>query len=487
MGSSTNKILAVTALGLVVGCDAGPADADVRALPAPGKADAQTSGLPMITEYIEASFGFNKGIELYNPLPFAVSMDDCTVRVFSNGRSEPNLRVSLEGSVMDAAGTLTVCHPSETAFGGCDVESGSLNFNGNDAVDLACDFGNGPVTLDVVGVAGDNPGSSGWVVDEAAGVRTRDMTLRRACSVDAGHDSFETVQWEAAGKDAFDDFGTHVVCDGEPTPQPLACSLGEGILGGPAGAIWDGEHPEFGVDMHETVFANYTARTGEMLQEAYTHFASFSGGEDVQDPAEALAAVARDNTSEIAYFRILDTDTSVEYDAVRYRANDATWHSIVKIAGTDDTMAFSFDGEFFGCDPSFCSGGDVTRPFFEQLDEDFQPIDRYSVLEQTLVLDWFQRRDRVFRSGDDETLLTAAWAAHTGQQLSSTEVLEQIARDGTGTLVYEFITGPTEDYEGVVFTLDDATTHGMLAVEDSIDVEALTFDGEVIECAPPPA
>jgi hypothetical protein len=472
---------------LAAACDAAPAGPDVRALPAPGKADAQTSGLPMITEYVEASFGSNKGIEIYNPLPFAVSMDACAVRVFSNGRSEPNLRVQLEGSVMQPAGTLTVCHPSATVFGDCDVESGSLNFNGNDAVDLACDFGNGPITLDVVGVVGDDPGSAGWVIDEAAGQRTRDMTIRRACSVAAGHDSFEADQWVAAGKDAFDDFGEHEPCASEPGPEPTACSLGADILGGPASAIWEGAHPEFDVHIHETIFANFTARTGQLLFEAYTHFAAFSGGEEVVDAAAALAAVARDNTSQVEFSTILDTDTGIEYEALRYRANDATWHSIVKVAGTDDTVAFSFDGEFFDCDPTFCSSGDLTRPFFEQLDEDFQPVDRYSVVESTTVLDWFLRRSRVFRNGDDPTLLTVAWAAHTGEQLSSTEVLEQIARDGTGTLVYEFVAGPSEDYEGVVFTVNDATDHGMLVVEDALDVEALTFDGEVTVCAPPPA
>jgi len=46
------------------------------------------------------------------------------------------------------------------------------------------------------------------------------------------------------------------------------------------------------------------------------------------------------------------------------------------------------------------------------------------------------------------------------------------------------VAGPGEDYEGVVFYVNDATDHGLLVVEDSLDASALSLDSEIVSCAP---
>ena len=464
-------------LVLAAACDSGIAGESAQPIPAPGKADAVESGLPMISEYVEASFGHNKAIELFNPLPFAVAMDDCRLRMFFNGASVSTRSVGLEGLEMAPHGTLVACNKRATVFDSCDVEHGSLAFNGNDAVALQCDFGGGPVTLDVIGVVGENPGSQGWPVDSAS---TKNQTLRRRCEVATGHDTFEPEQWDAVGTDAFDGLGEHELCD----PQPAACSQGEGVLGGPADAIFEGEDPRFEVLMEEVLFDNFTPRTQALLLDAASRF--LLEADQLTDAASALAGVAREGSGRVESFTIRDTESGLDFDAVRYFANDATSHSVVYRTGTDDRVAFSFDGEFFLCDPIFCDDGDLSRPFYEGLDENFEPTDQYEILEHAIVLSDFERRARVLRGDDDPTLLTVAFAEHVGPEVTSTEALEEIARDNAGPITYYFVAGPTEDLEGVVFHLGEAPDHGLLVVEDSLDVELLTQGGEVTFCAPPP-
>jgi hypothetical protein len=452
-------------------CEGVESDDGAQPLPSPGKGDAVTSGLPFISEYVEGSVGYNKAVEIFNPLPFDASLDGCQLRIFSNGRTTSNLRVSLDGAEIERAGTLLVCHSRAEAIEGCDIESGSLSFNGNDAIDLACDFGDGAATLDVFGIVGEAPGG-GWAVD---GATSKDQSVRRRCSVPAGHDAFVAAQWEAAGANAFGDLGRHELCDEQP--EPASCSLGEGVLGGPAAAILDGEDARFEVVIDQPVFRNTTERHRDLLLAAVLRFPS---DDEVTDVGDAVASIARQG-GRIETFTIRDTETGTDFDAVRYFANDATEHAIVVLAGEEDPVAFGFDGEFFECAPEFCTGGDLTRPFFQQLDEDFNPTDRYEILSNEVVLAAFERRNRVFRSTAQPTLLSVAWQEHFDEQRTSLEALESIAREGTGTLTYKFVSGPQEDYEGVVFQL--GTDHGMLVVEDSLDAEALTRDGEVVSCA----
>ena len=459
-----------------VACAAESVDDDAALpVPAPGKGDSQTAGLPMISEYVEGSFGTNKIVELFNPLPFAVSMDACSVEVYSNGRTTPR-RISLEGVVLEPDGTGLVCSISPDLVSSCDVESGNLSFNGNDAVALACDFGSGPHRLDVIGVVGEDPGSGGWSVD---GESTRNMTLRRRCTTPAGDDEFTPEQWVAAGVDVVDDLGQHELCDAEPEPGPT-CSQGDDVLGASADILFGGTDPRFSVEIEETLFDNFTPRTQALLLDAASQF--LLDADELTDAASALAGVAREGSGTVERFVIHDNDSGIDYDAVRYFANDATSHSVVYPVGSDERAAFSFDGEFFSCDGVFCQGGELSRVFYEGIDENFEPDNRFEIVSQDTVLAVFGRRNRVLRSDTSPTLLTVAFEAHGGAALISSEVLEELARVNAGPITYVFVAGPTEDLEGVTFHTAGGD-RGMLVVEDSHDVELLTSDAEVSFCA----
>ncbi len=469
------RYVALTLAALTIACEPGVTSSDDAVpVPAPGKADAVGAGLPMITEYVEPVTGNNKAVELYNPLPFAVSMDACAVEVFFNGRTDGR-RISLGGVVMQPQGTTVVCHGGADDIDACDLHSNNLSFNGNDAVALRCDFGGSePLTLDVVGVVGDNPGSSGWDVD---GRSTRDDTLRRDCAVRNGHDSFEPEQWQAVGAGDYSGLGEYEVCD-----EALACNQGEDIVGADLDAILAGDDARFDALVEDVMFDHFTPRTQELLLSAALRFGFPE--DEITDAASAVGAIARDGTGGIESFSIRDNDSGLEYDAVRYYANDATEHSVVHLADGGPEVAYSFDGELYACDGTFCDDGDLTLPVYAGIDEDERAVDRFSIVERHVVLADGARVRRVFRRGEDTTLLTAGFDAHGLGALTSTEALEQLARDNTGPLTYYFLAGPTEDLEGIVFHSVAGVDHGLFAVEDSNDMELVSLDGAIVSCAP---
>jgi cysteine-rich repeat protein len=160
-------------------------------------------------EYIEGSSN-NKAVEIWNNTagPSPLSLVGCTVRVYSNG-AVSSTNINLTGSV--AVGDVyTLCNPSFNAaqLPLCDQTSGSLNYNGNDAVELRC----GNKTLDVIGQIGNNPGTE-W---GSALTSTADNTLRRKCSVTIGDqngaDAFDlaaiTAQWAGFATDDFTGLGS---------------------------------------------------------------------------------------------------------------------------------------------------------------------------------------------------------------------------------------------------------------------------------------
>lgn len=161
-----------------------------------------------LSEYIEGSSN-NKGIELYNPDTAPQTLGSCELRIYANGSSTPTSTISPGiTDVIANEGTFTIC--SDQAGPGltsrCDLTSGSVNFNGNDAVELLC---NG-ATLDVIGQIGTDPGAS-W---SANGVSTQNETLRRDCSITTGDtdgtDAFDpSLEWNSFAQDSFGDFGDH--------------------------------------------------------------------------------------------------------------------------------------------------------------------------------------------------------------------------------------------------------------------------------------
>ena len=164
----------------------------------------------LISEYAEGSSGNKKALELAALVEEALL--GCEVEVFANGALAPSASWSLDGSVTPETPYLLCTKELQAALAGVScAREAALTFNGDDAVVLRC----GDQIVDVLGQVGTRPDTQ-WGAGDA---RTADMTLRRACSVQAGDpiesDEFDPIlEWIPAGADEFSGLGQH--CAGAP-------------------------------------------------------------------------------------------------------------------------------------------------------------------------------------------------------------------------------------------------------------------------------
>jgi hypothetical protein len=159
----------------------------------------------LISEYAEGSAGNKKALELASLVE--ETLLGCEVEVFANGALDPSASWSLDGSVTPETPYLLCTKELQAALEEvtCAREA-ALTFNGDDAVVLRC----GDQIVDVIGQVGTQPEKQ-WGEGDA---RTADMTLRRACSVQAGDpiesDEFDPIfEWIPAGADEFRGLGQH--------------------------------------------------------------------------------------------------------------------------------------------------------------------------------------------------------------------------------------------------------------------------------------
>ncbi len=182
---------------------------------------------PFFSEYIKGSSN-NKAIEVYNP---GAQLMSCKINVYMNGAST-STNTSAEFDLAPQ-GVYSICHDlaSNDLKARCNTNMNVVtNFNGDDAIELIC----GDERVDIFGKIGERPNSE-WKANDGT-LSTKDMTLRRKCSVTAGTtanaEGFPTLatEWDAYPVDTFDGIGTHC---------PLATTCGNGSLD--AGEACDGE------------------------------------------------------------------------------------------------------------------------------------------------------------------------------------------------------------------------------------------------------
>ncbi|HKV07804.1 MAG TPA: lamin tail domain-containing protein, partial [Thermoanaerobaculia bacterium] len=102
------------------------------ALAVPGFAQSEL----FISEYVEGTYN-NKALEIYNPGAAAVdlSLGGYTVQIFSNGSATASATITLTG-VVASGGRFVLANSSAVLGMTPNQTSGSLNFNGDDAVTL---------------------------------------------------------------------------------------------------------------------------------------------------------------------------------------------------------------------------------------------------------------------------------------------------------------------------------------------------------------
>ena len=180
------------------------------------------------SEYVEGSSN-NKAVEIYNPTNAAINLSNYRIEVFSNGASAPTVTIPLSGSIA-SYGTHVVANNNSVAglSSLADMSTGSLSFNGDDAVVLLSTTD----TVDIFGKIGEDPGTE-WVNSSESSL---DKTLYRLASVTQGVSSNPTVfnpstEWVALSIDDFTGVGSHTSnCQNGCTPN--GATLTEAICQG---------------------------------------------------------------------------------------------------------------------------------------------------------------------------------------------------------------------------------------------------------------
>ena len=177
----------------------------------------------LISEYVEGSSN-NKALEIYNPGSSAIDLaaGEYVVQIYANGTNTPLSPINLTGTIA-AEDAYVVANTSAGAaiLAVADQTTGSLTFNGDDAVVLRSGGTNGPV-LDSIGQVGVDPGSE-WGTGLTS---TADNTLRRKMAVKFGDsvvdDAFDpATEWDGYAVDTFDGLGSHTnECTTPPPPTP---------------------------------------------------------------------------------------------------------------------------------------------------------------------------------------------------------------------------------------------------------------------------
>lgn len=153
---------------------------------------SETADDLFISEYVEGSSGSNKYLEIYNGTGGSVDLGIYDIQIYFNGSTSAGTTISLSGTILQND-AFVIAHSSATNWpGSADLSSGSLSFNGNDAVVLRKNSSD----LDIIGQIGN--GSNLY----------NDRTLQRSSSVTGPVAIYNSSEWSDLAE-SYDDLGQH--------------------------------------------------------------------------------------------------------------------------------------------------------------------------------------------------------------------------------------------------------------------------------------
>lgn len=164
------------------------------------------------SEYVEGS-GFTKYVEVYNGTGATIDLADYEFRIYFNGSANVGNSQALSGT-LDNGEVLVLANSNASGYTGAIVTSTSVNFNGDDALELYNTTSGS--TVDIFGTIGQDPGSQ-WS-DAGSGNNTANSTLRRKSSVLAGVSTnpapgFPTLgtEWDEYANNDVSGLGAHSI------------------------------------------------------------------------------------------------------------------------------------------------------------------------------------------------------------------------------------------------------------------------------------
>ena len=145
-----------------------------------------------ISEYVEN--GAEKYLEIYNPTTATVDLTNYDVVIYSNANTFPNSAINITGSIV-SGGVFVIKSSGSAAWAGtADLSTGSLSFNGNDAVALR----NAGTIIDIIGSIGTTSSFGD------------DRTLTRITTIQVPNDTYTVAEWIDTEPYTVLDIGSHV-------------------------------------------------------------------------------------------------------------------------------------------------------------------------------------------------------------------------------------------------------------------------------------
>jgi endonuclease I len=167
-------------------------DGTIATASATTEAPGSTTSDLFISEYVEGSTGTNKYLEIYNGTGASVDLANYSVQIYYNGNTSAGATIALSGSILHDDVFVIANSSSDLWSGTPDLLSGSLSFNGNDAVVLRENGSN----LDIIGQIGD------------ASNLYNDRTLRRVASINGPSATYNASEWDDLAE-SYVDLGQH--------------------------------------------------------------------------------------------------------------------------------------------------------------------------------------------------------------------------------------------------------------------------------------
>jgi hypothetical protein len=158
----------------------------------------------MISEYIKGNSN-DKAIEIFNPTPFPVDLSEYIIGSYVNGATTPSPIYSMSGT-LSPGGVFVVANSQASAgiLDLADATAGVASFSGNDAIALL----HNDVPVDIIGVIGEDPGTSGWVFGNGSTVN-HVLVRKPQFTAATTNWALSAGQWLVYGPGDFTHIGNH--------------------------------------------------------------------------------------------------------------------------------------------------------------------------------------------------------------------------------------------------------------------------------------